>query len=190
MGAIVAEPGAICVSLAELKAFLRIASSEEEALFAGLLRSATEMCEAFTGRALIERAVTETLAASGAWTRLGLSPVRAIEGAALLSADGSAVPLAAQDYAIDIDAAGEGWVRLTGASSLAASGAQRRLRVSYRAGMAADANGVPESLRHGIVKLAGHLLTHRDSGPNAATGAAPPAAVSALWRPWRRLRLG
>jgi uncharacterized phiE125 gp8 family phage protein len=51
--------------------------------------------------------------------------------------------------------------------------------------MATDPNGLPEALRHGIVRLAAHLYSHRDEAEQAG----PPAAVTALWRPWRRLRL-
>lgn len=177
MGAIAAEAPAAPVPLAELKAFLRIATSEEDALLAATVRAAADMCEAFTGRALLTRAVEEVIPASRAWTRLGLAPVTAIEAAALLGADGAAAPLVAGDYAIDIDAAGEGWVRLL-------LGVEpKRVRVSYRAGIAADANGLPEALRHGIVRLAAHLYVGRDRPEG------PPAAVTALWRPWRRLRL-
>jgi hypothetical protein len=50
--------------------------------------------------------------------------------------------------------------------------------------MAADSNGVPEPLRQGIVRLTAHLFNARDGG-----GGDPPAAVTALWRPFRRIRL-
>ncbi|HEV2816058.1 MAG TPA: phage head-tail connector protein [Allosphingosinicella sp.] len=171
-----AEAPPLPAPLAELKAFLRIATGEEDALLAGLMRAAADTCEAFTGRALLTRAVEETLRASRAWTRLGAAPVAAIDAAALLGADGAATPLGAGDYAIDIDAAGEGWVRLLIGIE------PKRVRVSYRAGMAADPNGLPEALRHGIVRLAAYFYMHRDREE-------PPAAVAALWRPWRRLRL-
>jgi len=177
MGTIVAEAPAAPVPLAEVKAFLRIATSEEDALLAAMVRAAADTCEAFTGRALLTRAVQEMLPASRAWTRLGLAPVAAIEAVALVGADGAVSALAAQDYAIDIDAAGEGWVRLLIGLE------PKRVRVAYRAGLAADPNGLPETLRHGIVRLAAHLYVSRDR-PDG-----PPAAVTALWRPWRRLRL-
>lgn len=180
MTMITAEPPAPPVSLVEIKAFLRIGTSEEDALLAGAMRSAADMCEAFTGRALIARSIAETLPASPAWTRLGAAPVRAIESVAALSENGIATALAAEDYAVDIDAAGDGWVRLLGVP------AGGRILVSYLAGLAADPNGVPEALRHGIVRLTAHLYTHRE----AEGGAGPPAAVTALWRPWRRLRMG
>jgi uncharacterized phiE125 gp8 family phage protein len=179
MGTIMAEPAPLPIPLAELKAFLRIAVSEEDALLAGLARAAADMCEAFTGRALIERAVAEVLAAAPQWTRLGAAPVRAILAVEALDEGGTAAALAAAAYAVDIDASGDGWVRLL------AAGDAKRVRVSYLAGMAADPNGLPEALRHGIVRLAAHLYAHRDN----PSGGGPPAAVTALWRPWRRLRL-
>lgn len=181
MGALALAPAPSApVPLAEIRAYLRIATSEEDALLAGHLRSAAEACEAFTGRLLIERAVEETLVASPAWARLGAAPVRSIEAVAALGGDGGERAVPASDYAIDIDSAGEGWVRLLVRIE------EKRIRVGYAAGIAADPNGVPEPLRHGVLRLAAHLYGQRDSGPPAE----PPAAVTALWRPWRRLRLG
>ncbi|HYN45761.1 MAG TPA: hypothetical protein VES64_03630 [Allosphingosinicella sp.] len=179
MGNILAEAAPLPVPLAELKAYLRIAVSDEDALLAALARGAGDMCEAFTGRALVEREVTEVLAAATAWTRLSAAPARAILGVDALDEEGAATPLAAQAYAVDIDASGDGWVRLLD------GGGAKRIRASYRAGMATDPNGLPEALRHGIVRMAAHLYSERDRRP----GGEPPAAVTALWRPWRRLRL-
>jgi uncharacterized phiE125 gp8 family phage protein len=59
------------------------------------------------------------------------------------------------------------------------------MRVGYSAGIAEEWSGVPEPLRQGIVRLAAHLYTHRDSADDAG----PPAVVTALWRPYRRMRL-
>jgi uncharacterized phiE125 gp8 family phage protein len=167
------------VALDEVKALLRIGHSEEDALIAGFIRGATAACEAFTGLALMERAAAEVLPAAGAWRRLGLSPVRSIESVAGLGQDGAETVLAAEAYAIDVDAAGDGWVRVTQA------GEAKKVRVRFTAGMAADWNGVPEPLRQGIVRLAAHLYGVRGGGETM-----PPASVAALWRPWRRMRLG
>jgi len=168
------------VSLAEVKAALRIATSEEDALLAGLVRSAADLCERFVGRLLIVRPVSEVLATPRGWTRLGAAPVQAIEAVAALALDGGEAPLPAESYAIDIDAAGDGWVRLLAPCE------EKRVRVAYVAGLAADPNGVPEAIRQGIVRLAAHLYAHREPGAETLP---PPAAVTALWRPWRRLRL-
>jgi len=177
MGIIVSETPALPVALAELKAFLRISVSDEDALLAGLVRAAAELCEAFTGRALIERTVAEVAAAATVRIRLGAGPVRAIDGVASLDEDGTAVPLEAAAFTAEVDAGGEGWVTLHGSIET------RRLRIAYRAGMAADWNGVPEMLRHGIVRLAAQYYLRRGETKDVEV----PAAVTALWRPWRRL---
>jgi uncharacterized phiE125 gp8 family phage protein len=179
MGVARSEAPVLPVALAELKAFLRISVSDEDALLAGLVRAAADLCEAFTGRALIDRAVEEMVAASTVRTRLGLGPVRAIASVAAIDEAGSATDLAPEAYSAEIDAGGEGWVRLL------RTGDAQRLRVGYRIGMAQDWNGVPEMLRHGIIRLAAQYYQQRGEAEERDV----PAAVTALWRPWRRLRL-
>lgn len=179
MGVVTREAPALPVALAELKAFLRISVSEEDALLAGFLRAAADLCEAFTGRALVDRVVEELAAASTVRTRLGSGPVRAIDSVAAIDETGAATELGADAFTTQIDADGEGWVKLRAVVEA------ERLLVTYRAGMATDWNGVPEMLRHGIVRLAAQYYLRRgEAGEDAV-----PAAVTALWRPWRRLRL-
>jgi uncharacterized phiE125 gp8 family phage protein len=107
-----------------------------------------------------------------------VAPVRSIARVEAVDGNGVAVAMLPGEYAVDIDANGTGWVRLTSAS------AARRIRVSGSAGMAVDQNGVPEPIRHGVLRLVGHLFAARDGSDGA-----PPAAVTALWRPYRRARL-
>ena len=47
-----------------------------------------------------------------------------------------------------------------------------------------DWAAVPAPVAHGMVVLAAHLFENRGRGD------APPAAVAALWRPYRRLGIG
>jgi uncharacterized phiE125 gp8 family phage protein len=167
---------------AAAKGFLRVERGDEDELIANLVAAAAELCEGFTGQALIARGFTETLPASGAWQRLSRRPVRSIDSVEALAADGSAEVLASDGYAIDIDAGGDGWARLT------APGQARRIRVGYEAGVAAGWADLPAALRHGIGRLAAHFYTRRtvEGGHPDET---PPAAVTALWRPYRRIRL-
>jgi uncharacterized phiE125 gp8 family phage protein len=63
-------------------------------------------------------------------------------------------------------------------------GGAARIAVRFAAGLAPEWAGLPDGLRHGVVRLAADGYRRRDGdGP----GAQPPAAVAALWRPWRRL---
>lgn len=160
------------------KAYLRIETETEDALIERLAASALALGEAFAGRAWIARAWTEILPVSRAWQRLGMAGVTAITGVEGLPADGAAFALPVGSYAIDLDADGEGWVRTV------MPGAAGRVRVTYGAGAAAGWDDLPPPLAQGVVLLTAHLFEHREGD------AAPPAAVSALWRPWRRMRLG
>lgn len=165
-------------ALAEAKAFMRIDGMNEDTVLAGIIGSVCGLCEAFIGQMLIARGVVETLAATGAWTRLGRTPVINVTQVSE-TIGGMAVVVPGAE--IDIDAAGDGWVRHGG--TYVADGLQ--LVVAYRAGLAADWASVPAALRGGIVRLAAHLYAHRD-----ADGACPPAAVAALWGPFRRVPFG
>ena len=164
------------------KGFLRVERPDEDGLIGALVEAAAELCEGFTGQALLARGFVETMPASRAWQRLTRTPVRAITSVEALPAEGPAQPLAIGLYAIDIDANGDGWVRLAGPADV------RRIRVGYEAGVAGAWADLPAALRHGIVRLAAHFYTIRAAeGPRPADP--PPAAVTALWRPYRRLRL-
>ena len=174
MGAL-AEP---IVTLSEAQAYVRVETGEEEAVLAGLIRTASGLCEAFLNQVVIARGFEVEVPASGSWERLPVSPVRAITQVASVDSSGSVTPLPSAAYSIDIDFAGDGWVRLSQALDA------RRARVSGRAGMADDQNGVPEPIRQGVLRLVAHLFTARD-GENGE----PPAAITALWRPYRRMRL-
>ena len=166
------------VSLNEAQSFLRIESGDEEALLAGLIRTSSELCEQFIGQAIIAREFREFLPVAREWQRLRSFPVRSLTSVSGFGLSGAAAPLASGDYAFDIDQDGRGWVRMSGSPEAV------QLEVHGTAGLAADANGVPEPLRQGVLRLVAHLFSNRD-GPSGE----PPAAVTALWRPYRRMAL-
>ena len=163
----------------EVKAFVRIDHDADDSAIDEFLRSAAGLCEDFVGQMLIVRAVSDMLPAWQAWQKLKRLPVQAIVAIETVEADGSATLLAVEDYAVDIDSDGLGWVRLQGDSDAS------RIRVTYSCGLATDWDGLPSGLRQGIVRLAGYLYANRD-GVDAG---GPPRAVTALWRPYRRMRV-
>jgi uncharacterized phiE125 gp8 family phage protein len=165
-----AEP---IVTMAEAQAYARVETGEEEALLAGLVRTASGLCEAFLGQVVIARSFAERVQASNDWQRLGIAPVRSIEAITVDS-----IAILASAYSTDIDSNGCGWVRLVNPQAGAI------VEVSGTAGMASGQNEVPEPIRQGVLRLAAHLFAARDG-----EGGEVPAAVTALWRPYRRMRL-
>lgn len=161
------------VTLSEAQAYARVETGEEEALLAGLVRSASALCEAFLGQVVITRDFSERIAASRDWQRLRTVPARSID-----RVESNGLPLPPGSFATDVDSSGNGWVRIT---DPAVTGT---VEVGGMAGLAVSQNGVPEPIRQGVLRLVAHLFTARDSD-----GGEIPAAVTALWRPYRRMRL-
>lgn len=174
-------PTPLVTSLGEAKAWLRMTTTDDDAVLAGLCRVAEEACADFIGQILLAREVKEVVAIGTGWTPLSARPARAILSVTGLHADGEAFALPVGAYEIDIDARGVGKVRATGFGS-----GINRVEVSYRAGLAADWNHVPEPLRMGIVRLATELYRERDRDDARDI----PPAIAALWQPWRVMRLG
>ncbi len=178
--AIVTPPVLSSAALTELKQWLGISTARDDAPLAALLASAVEICEAFTGAMPLEAECEELLSGRGGWQRLATRPVQAITALYGVAADGGRSELAAEAFDVELDADGGGRVRITAPLSTS------RVAVRFTAGLAPDWEALPDALRHGIVRLAAHQHRERET-----SGAAPlpPAAIAALWQPWRRLRL-
>ena len=174
MGGSAVPAGVIADAVAAAKAYLRLEGGTEDAVLAPLARAAIGLGEQFCAQALVARGFDDAVAASADWQRLPACPAIAID--AVTGAGGGALPVGS--YAIDIDADGVGWVRVT------APAAGAVVRVAYRAGEAADWGGLPGPVAQGVTMLVGHLFAQ------GADDRAPPAAVAALWRPFRRMRIG
>lgn len=167
-------------ALDELKDWLAITTPRDDAELTLLLRAALEMCEAFTGQMPLAAQCEETLPASSCWQALATRPVQAIAGIDGLADDGARSALAPDAYTIDLTADGGGLVRLVQSAAL------DRIVVRFTAGLAAEWADLPDGLRHGVIRLAAHHYRQRDLD---TVSPVPPAAVAALWRPWRMLRL-
>jgi uncharacterized phiE125 gp8 family phage protein len=166
-------------ALDEIRDYLRIEPETADPSLAALAHAAVAHAEAFTAQLLLRRGATERLTATGQWQRLAAWPVAAITSVTGIPAEGASFLLAPDAYAIDIDASGDGWVRVI------QPGGAGRIDVVCQAGLAANWGVLPEAVRLGIMRLVGHLHAYRDDNDDRG----PPAAVSALLRPWRRIRL-
>ena len=171
-GAVTLGAGDRVLAVAAVKAVLRVASADEDELVAAFVETALGLAERFLGQVTITRTMRETFVVTCRWQRITAAPVRAITRVETPAG----VLLTPSAYAIDVDAAGVGWVRVSD------GGAGLRV-VVFDSGLASDWTGLAGPIRQGAVLLAAHLFDTREHA------AAPPLAVTALWRPFRRLAL-
>lgn len=169
-------PGA---ALDELKAWLAITTTRDDLALTALLRAALDTCEGFTRAMPIEALCEEVLPDNRGWHALATAPVRAITALETIAPDNTRTTVDPGLYQFDIGADGAGQVELRTALG------HGRVAVRFTAGLAPDWQSLPEGLRHGVVRLAAHHYRERDAGGASA----PPAAIAALWQPWRRMRL-
>ena len=166
-------------ALAELKQWLAITTTHDDELLATLLNGALSMCQRFTGIYPLQTTLAETIPARGDWRSLTAKPALLLRSVVALDAYGSPRILASTDFEIDQQADGTMRFRLRRGLS------EQRIEIKYDAGLANDWVQLDDGLRHGIVRYAADQYRQRDR----ADGDRPPAAVSALWRPWRQVRL-
>lgn len=164
-------------ALAELKQWLAITTTRDDAALGQLLRAALDMCAAFTRQVPLETEFEERHAPPSGWQKLGLSPVVSITRVDAIASDGSRNAMAPGEYLLDLGFDGSGRFRLL--VPVTAAG----IAVRYTAGLSAGWDGLPAAMRHGIIRLAAHWFHERGADT------APPAAVTALWQPYRTPRL-
>lgn len=166
-------------ALRALKEWLAISTANDDAALIRLLHAAVEICGAYTDTIPLAVTAEETHGARRDWRCLAARPVHGIIGVDALGTDGTRVPLPADAYDLELEGDGRGCFRVL--RQLEAN----RIVLRYIAGLAPDWEGLPDALRHGIIRLAAQHFRERD----AAAPLTPPTAVAALWRPWRRVRV-
>lgn len=176
---IVQPPVPGIAALAELKHWLGISRADDDATLTGLLDASLSLCEAFTGKTPLVQTIEEVIPLRSGWQELVSRPVRSVTGVAVIQADGTREAPIPPDGVIEWRIAGSACVQLV--SSVTGQG----LAVQMVAGIAEEWDALPAPLRQGLIRLAAHHYRDRDSKASAV----PPASVTALWRPWRNLRL-
>lgn len=183
------------VTVSEAKAHLRIDGSAEDILIASLIVTSRLHVEAALGLALISQEWRLTLdkwpekrwSKDGA-VRFPLRPVRSVEAVTVRDEAGTPEVVAPESYLLDGDALTPRLVPREGswpAPGQSAGG----ITIAFEAGMGEEAEDVPEPIRHAILLLVAHWYEHRDPMEIGTPGAAIPAAVSELLKPYREVRL-
>jgi|GEM_PF-159767 len=204
---IVTPPVLPPAALAELKDWLGITISADDAGLVALLNTALDVCADYIGMAPLSATYEEVItvptgrialpapadwqrrhypadwqprACNDGWHRLGGRPVSALISVEALSADGTRSAMLPGQYEPRVDGDGQCAIRIP-----AQTGVDRAV-IRFAAGLVDEWSGLPETLRHGIMRLAAHQYRSRES---AGADSVPPASVTVLWRPWRRMRM-
>ncbi len=173
------ESEAYAVSAAavdDARAFCRIDGDGENAVLSASVAAALEACEGYIGMPPMVRGYRERLPMRGIWARLARSPVRAIAAVRAVDNGVVGVALVQGTYQAEIDTCDRGRVRV-----IVPPGAPE-IEVTYSAGLATDWASCPGSLRFGVLHHVAAAMAARD-------GRDLPERATALWRPYRAMKL-
>jgi uncharacterized phiE125 gp8 family phage protein len=174
------------LSLDDAKAYLRVATSDDDDVIAALIASARQQVEAQTRRALITqtwRVVRDAWPADGI-VRVLPAPLQAIAAGRVYDEDGSTHAIDVQAFVPEVAAAPA--VIAFAPWSLPLPGRARGgIELDIRVGYGDAAADVPAPLTLAIRTLVAHGYEHRGGSSDAAM----PANVVALIAPYRVLSL-
>lgn len=198
---VVTAPADTPVSLAEVKAHLRVDDDTEDALVTAMIAGAVGTAEFYLGRSLI----TQTLRlafdrwpeeAAGPWSsgpriiELARPPVQSIAAVTVFDEDDQAMVVdtdvyrlanGSNDRARLVLRQGQSWptgVRATDA-----------VEIDYLAGYGDAGTDVPEPIRQGLLALIAFWFEHREGEAWNSVLPSLPIGAASFWRPFRLMRL-
>ncbi|EAQ28341.1 hypothetical protein NAP1_12118 [Erythrobacter sp. NAP1] len=170
-------------ALDDLKDWLGITRSNEDSRLLSLLRSALSTCEAFTGQSPLSQLVEERLPVRRGSTQLSARPVASLATVEVVAQGGSRMALEAESFSFELQQDG------TACFQLYREVEGQAIAVRVRTGIAGTWNDIPGPLKQGIIRLCAFEYRERDRVGESKSLSIPPASVSALWRPWRGVRI-
>lgn len=188
---LLAGPATEPVSLAEVKAFLKVDTADEDDLIQTLIAAGRVHMEAITRRAMIDQNWRLTLDdwPDGNEVRLPLGPLDALVAVRVYDPDGAATVLTLAQFLADI---GSTPGRIVLPPTIEGEPVRRdalAIEIDYTAGYGAAASNVPEALRQAMLALVAHWFEHRDAVLMAGTGAIVPVSFDKLIAPYRVVSL-
>lgn len=182
------DPAAEPVTLAGVKAHLRLDHDSEDDLLSGLIRAAREEVERSAGLALIEQ---KWRLALDAWPRKGcvvipLHPVREILSVTAYGSEGEASLIDPSAWQADL-VSRPARLHLEGLPG--ALRAMNGIEIDFVAGFGEAATDVPDLLRRAIVLLVAHWYEFRSGFGPADQPVSYPAGYERMIAPYRRRRL-
>lgn len=186
--ALIHPPQAEPLTLAEVKAHLRLDAGEEDALFAALIRTAREHLERVTGLCLLRQ--TWRLYLDG-WPPgdvipIGKGPVQAIETILVFDGQGRSTDITAADRLLDGEARpARLWLRDPSAPGRAMNG----IEIDFIAGYGEAGTDVPDTLKRAMLMHVAQMFAFRGAVTLENQPAGVPAGYERLVSPFCRVGL-
>jgi hypothetical protein len=203
---LITAPTKLPVTLAELRNELKIDSDNttDDALLFGLIRTATECCEAATRLSLLTQTWTlwldrfdcrpepwwdgvrqgsiSELVSHRRYIEIGKSPIQSVTHVKTYDDNDSATTMSASDYQVDT-VSKPARLALRNGKTWPATVLRplNGIEIQFVAGHGDNESSVPQSLRQGILKLCVHLYENRDEISVDAILGRLPFGVQALW---------
>lgn len=176
------------VTLAQVKAHLRVDGEQEDTLLGQLIAAARDWAEQYLWRSLMEQTWELSLDAmpSGRAIEIPRAPLLSVTTVSYMDSDGTEQTLAATSYIVDGKSSPGRIVLATGIEWPVTDYPVNALTVLYKAG-STTAAGVPESIRHGILMHIGHLYENRETvaADGKTASSEVPMSTKSLYQPYR-----
>jgi uncharacterized phiE125 gp8 family phage protein len=176
-------PAAEPVSLATLKAHVKVDHGEEDALIATYLAAARARVEGFTRRRLITQVVEWRCNGFAACLRVPVAPVLAVQQISFVNAAGVSTVLDSGAYALVRSTEPPVIVPAYGAVWPVTRAMPDAVSISLQVGYGASDAAVPADLKVAVLMLAGHYHANREAVALGRSGEEMPEAVTALLLP-------
>jgi uncharacterized phiE125 gp8 family phage protein len=188
---LLAGPAVEAVSLEAAKAFLRLDTTDEDALVTTLVAAARLHVESATGLALITQSWRLVL---DDWpvarmVRLPVGPLQSLTTISAYDAEGTITELAADGILFDKTANPPLLYLPAGFGAAPILRDRQGIEIDFAAGFGDGPDDVPAALRQAMLALVAFWFENRDSVIAAGTGTVVPGGFDAMLGPYRRVRL-
>ena len=186
--AVITPPSAEPLTLAEVKAHLRLDYGDEDGLLGGLITTAREHLERVTALCVMTqtlRAYRDDWPASGV-IHLDRGPVQAIQSVTVFDADGTPSEVSLEDHLLDgISRPARLWLRDPAAPGRPVNG----IEIDFSAGFGDSGADVPDTLKRAMLMHVALMFSYRGAVAGNDQPAAIPSGYDRLVAPFSRRRL-
>lgn len=172
---LVTGPATASLTLAEVKAQLRIDSDDEDTLLGNLIHVAEAHVDGLgdLGRAMITQTWAQWENQSPGWVRLRMTPVQSLTSVQYYDTEGTLQTATLSDFELWRDGDFMLCKPKDGSQWPTADSRPDAIKITYVAGFGDAITDIPESIRQAMLMLIAHLYENRESATEAKLMSTP-----------------